>query len=83
MYRKPVVPHHGEDGFGFLAHLHLIASAPNATYVEIFNEPPNYSAQVFQTILEEPLLPDSNGDILLPQGPGLGIGPRLDLLKGS
>lgn len=83
MRRKLVVPHHGEDGFGFLAHLHLCASAPNMPYVEIFNEPPGYSAQVFQTILAEPLLPDANGDILLPQAPGLGIGPRADLLKGG
>ena len=80
MHRKLVVPHHGVDGFGFLAHLHLCASAPNAPYVEIFNEPPGYSAQVFQNILVEPLLPDANGDILLPQRPGLGIEPHPDLL---
>jgi D-galactarolactone cycloisomerase len=83
MHHKLVVPHHGLDGFGFLAHLHLCASAPNMPYVEIFNEPPAYSAQVFQTVLAEPLLPDANGDILLPQGPGLGGGPNPDLLRGS
>jgi D-galactarolactone cycloisomerase len=81
MHRKLAIPHHGEDGFGFLAHLHLCASAPNTPYVEIFNEPPAYPAQVFQAILAEPLLPDANGDILLPQSPGLGVEPHPDLLK--
>jgi len=83
MHRKLVVPHHGEDGFGFLAHLHLCASAPNMPYVEIFNEPPAYPAQVFQNILAEPLLPDANGDILLPQRPGMGIEPHPDLLRAK
>jgi D-galactarolactone cycloisomerase len=83
MHHKPVVPHHGMDGFGFLAHLHLCAAIPNSRYVEIFHEPPGYSAQVFQTLLAEPLLPDSNGDILLPQAPGLGVEPRPDLLKST
>jgi len=45
------------------------------------HEPPGFSAQVFQTILAEPLLPDANGDILVPQRPGLGIEPRADLLR--
>jgi L-alanine-DL-glutamate epimerase-like enolase superfamily enzyme len=83
MHRKPVVPHHGGDGLGFLAHLHLCAAIPNSRYVEIFHEPPGYPAQVFQTILAEPLLPDSNGDILVPQGPGLGIEPHPDLLAAT
>jgi D-galactarolactone cycloisomerase len=83
MHRKLVIPHHGEDGFGFLAHLHLCASAPNMPYVEIFNEPPAYSAEVFQSILAEPLLPDSNGDIMVPQRPGLGVEPRPDLVRAG
>jgi len=83
MHKKPVVPHHGLDGFGFLAHLHLCAAIPNSRYVEIFHEPPAYSAQVFQTILAEPLLPDANGDILVPQRPGLGVEPRPELLRAG
>jgi len=83
MHKKLVVPHHGLDGFGFLAHLHLCAAIPNSRYVEIFHEPPGYSAQVFQTILAEPLLPDANGDILVPQRPGLGVEPRPELLRAG
>jgi L-alanine-DL-glutamate epimerase-like enolase superfamily enzyme len=83
MHRKLVVPHHGRDGLGLLAHLHLCAAIPNSRYVEVFHEPPGYSAEVFQTVLAEPLLPDENGDILLPGRPGLGVEPRPDLLTAA
>jgi L-alanine-DL-glutamate epimerase-like enolase superfamily enzyme len=83
MHHKPVVPHTGWEAFGFLAHVHLAAAIPNCPYIEVLHEPPGFSAQVFQTILEEPLLPDANGDILVPQGPGLGVGPRADLLRAG
>jgi len=83
MHHKLVIPHTGVDGFGFLAHLHLAAAIPNSRYVEILHEPPAYPAQVFQILLAEPLLPDSNGDILVPQGPGLGVEPHPDLLKAG
>jgi L-alanine-DL-glutamate epimerase-like enolase superfamily enzyme len=82
-HHKLVVPHHGMDGFGFLAHLHACAALPNTPYVEMFHEPPGYPTQVFQAALAEPLLPDGNGDILLPQRPGLGVEPRPELLKAS
>ena len=83
MHHKLVVPHTGWEAFGFLAHVHLAAAVPNCPYVEVLHEPPGFSAQVFQTILAEPLLPDANGDILLPQRPGLGIEPRADLLRAG
>ena len=83
MHRKLVVPHTGWEAFGFLAHVHLAAAVPNSPYVEVLHEPPGFSAQVFQTILTEPLLPDANGDILVPQRPGLGVEPRADLLAAG
>ena len=45
--------------------------------------PPGFSAQVFQTLLAEPLLPDANGDILVPKGPGLGVEPNPELLRAG
>jgi L-alanine-DL-glutamate epimerase-like enolase superfamily enzyme len=83
MHHKVVVPHTGWEAFGFLAHVHLAAAVPNCPYVEVLHEPPGFSAQVFQTILAEPLLPDANGDILAPQRPGLGVEPRADLLAAG
>jgi len=81
MHHKLVVPHTGWDGFGFLAHLHLCAAIPNSSHVEVIHEPPGFSVQVFQTLLAETLLPDANGDILVPQKPGLGVEPNPDLLR--
>ena len=66
-----------------MAHLHLCAAIPNSRYAEILHEPPGFSAQVFQTLLAEPLLPDANGDVLVPQGPELGVEPRPDLLRAG
>ncbi len=65
----------------FLAHLHLCAAIPNSSHVEVIHEPPGFSVQVFQTLLAETLLPDTNGDILVPQKPGLGVEPNPDLLR--
>jgi L-alanine-DL-glutamate epimerase-like enolase superfamily enzyme len=72
-HHKLFVPHHGVDGLGFAAHLHLCAALPNAPYVEIFHEPPGFPADIFQLPLAEPLLPNADGDIVLPAGPGLGV----------
>jgi L-alanine-DL-glutamate epimerase-like enolase superfamily enzyme len=83
MHHKLVIPHTGWDGFGFVAHLHLCAAIPNSRYVEVMHEPPGFSAEVFQTLLAEPLAPDANGDMLVPQRPGLGVDPNPDLLKAG
>ena len=83
MHRKLFIPHHGRGGLGFVAHLHLCAALPNAPYVELFHEPPAHSAALFQRLLAEPLLPDENGDILVPQKPGLGVELNPDLVKKS
>jgi D-galactarolactone cycloisomerase len=83
MHHKLVIPHTGWDGFGFVAHLHLCAAIPNSRYVEVMHEPPSFSAEVFQVLLAEPLRPDANGDILVPQRPGLGVDPNPDLLRAG
>lgn len=73
LHHKPFVPHHGGNGVGIAAHLHLSASCPNSPYVELLQEPPAVDITDFQGLITEPFVPDMNGDVRLPEKPGLGI----------
>jgi L-alanine-DL-glutamate epimerase-like enolase superfamily enzyme len=76
---KLCVPHHGANGVGLAAHLQLSAASPNSPYVELVQEPPELTAAAFQGLISTPLLPDDNGDVRLPDQPGLGVELRDDL----
>ena len=73
MHHKPIAPHHGGAGIGLAAHLHLCAAIPNATYLELWHDPPCMTNELFQWYLKEPLTIDTNGMVAVPQKPGLGI----------
>lgn len=73
MHQKPFVPHHGGNGVGIAAHLHLSASCPNSPYIELLQEPPAIDVADFQGLIAEPFVPDADGDVRLPDKPGLGI----------
>ena len=76
---KLCIPHHGANGVGLAAHLQLSAASPNSPYVELVQEPPELIAAAFQGLVATPLLPDANGDVWLPDLPGLGVELREDL----
>ena len=78
LHRKLVAPHHGGGGLGLAAHLHLACAIPNSSYFEMLHEPPGLSSDMFQWYLAEPLRITSEGDILAPAGPGLGVQPDPD-----
>ena len=73
LHHKQFAPHHGGSGLGVAAHLHLSATCPNSSWVELLQEPPALPVETFQGIITEPLVPDANGDVHLPEGPGLGV----------
>ncbi len=82
---KMCIPHVGDMRLGTICDLHLIASWPEATspYIEIFNDQPigNYTYPF--SIFEEPPTLAKDGFFDLPQGPGLGMKIKEDLiLKG-
>jgi L-alanine-DL-glutamate epimerase-like enolase superfamily enzyme len=78
LHHKLVAPHHGGGGLGLAAHLHLACAIPNSSYFEMLHEPPGMSSAEFQWYLAEPLNVDECGDIVAPQGPGLGVEPDPD-----
>jgi L-alanine-DL-glutamate epimerase-like enolase superfamily enzyme len=76
---KLCIPHHGGNGVGLAGHLQLSAAIPNCPYVELVQEPPALTAEMFQGVLVDPFLPDAEGNVLLPDRPGLGVELRDDL----
>lgn len=79
MRHMKIAPHHGGNGLGVAAHLHLIASVPNAEYIELIQEPSKLDTTDFQGIIAEPLVPDADGYVTVPDRPGLGVELREDL----
>lgn len=73
MHHKLVAPHHGGGGVGLAAHLHLCAAIPNASYLEVFDDPPCMTSDIFQWYLQEPMKVDADGYVSVPQKPGLGV----------
>ena len=79
-YGKKIVPHHGARGLATIAHLHLVASWSHAPYLELMHEPPIGDYKHGFSIFQEPPVVDSNGEIKVPQEPGLGVVINPDLI---
>ena len=62
-----VVPHSAYFGPGLLASIHCIAAMPRPSMVE------RYDADFEDNPLHEAIIPDADGCIPVPQGPGLGV----------
>lgn len=66
-------PHTWSNGIGVMANLHLAAAVPNAPYIEFPYDPPNWTPEIRDFVLTEPVRIDSDGYAVLPDKPGLGI----------
>ena len=64
-----VVPHSAYFGPGLLASIHCIAAMPKGGLVE------RYDADFAENPLHGAIHPDKDGNIAVPQGPGLGVDP--------
>jgi L-alanine-DL-glutamate epimerase-like enolase superfamily enzyme len=79
-YHLRVVPHHGGGDIGTIATLHLVASWPHAPYWELLHDPPIGSYENRFAIFQDPPRVGKDGFIDVPQGPGLGVRIRDDLI---
>jgi L-alanine-DL-glutamate epimerase-like enolase superfamily enzyme len=77
---KQICPHLGDGGVATICNIHLVATFPNASYIEITHDLPlrDYS-NGFQ-IFEEPPVLDKTGYFALPEKPGLGVSFNKDLI---
>jgi L-alanine-DL-glutamate epimerase-like enolase superfamily enzyme len=77
---KMCIPHVGDSRLGTICDLHLVASWPNAPYLEIFNDVPIGNYEHPFAIFENPPVLDKDGYFNLPQGPGLGMTIKKEFL---
>ncbi len=77
---KLCIPHVGDGRLGTICDLHLIASWPNAPYIEIFNDRPIGNYEYPFAVFENPPVIDKEGYFNLPQGPGLGMAIKKEFL---
>jgi len=82
-YNRQVSPHSApfERRLVNICGIHLIASMPNAPITEFIHEPPH--ADIFEgwQVFENPPVLEADGQIKVPQGPGLGVTFRADLIE--
>jgi D-galactarolactone cycloisomerase len=78
---KLCIPHVGDSRLGTICDLHLVASWPNAPYLEIFNDVPIGDYTYPFAIFENPPTLDREGYFGLPQGPGLGMTIKKEFLE--
>ena len=77
---KFCIPHVGDSRLGTICDLHLVASWPNAPYLEIFNDVPIGNYEYPFEVFENPPTLDKDGYFNLPQGPGLGMTIKKEFL---
>jgi D-galactarolactone cycloisomerase len=81
-FGRRIVPHHGGGDLGTIAHLHLIASWRHSPYIELLHDPPVGAYRHRFEIMENAPAVDRDGQMPLPQGPGLGVEIRRDWIQG-
>ncbi|MEC3975448.1 mandelate racemase/muconate lactonizing enzyme family protein [Amycolatopsis sp. H20-H5] len=73
---RQFTPHSWSNGIGLLANLHVSAGVGGGPYFEFPYDPPGWTPQRRDFMLERPIMIDADGYLAVPPAPGLGI--RLD-----
>jgi len=77
---KRVSPHLAEGRVATVCNMHLVASLPNAEYLEIDHDLPLKAYSNGMSIFENPPVFQKGGYFNVPQGPGLGVTINKDLI---
>ena len=74
-------PHTWTNGLGLLANLHVAAGVGGGPYLEYPYDPPGWTPERRDFMLAEPLRPDADGCLAVPDLPGLGAVLDEDALR--
>jgi len=74
-------PHTWTNGIGLMANLHLAAAVSRCPYLEFPFDPPAWSPERRDFILQKPLTVDEDGFLTIPDTPGLGVELDPEALK--
>jgi len=66
-------PHTWTNGIGLLVNLHLITGVGGGPFLEYPIDPPHWTTQRRDFMLAEPIEPDGDGMLIVPDRPGLGL----------
>jgi L-alanine-DL-glutamate epimerase-like enolase superfamily enzyme len=66
-------PHTWTNGIGLLANLHLTAGVGGGPFLELPFDPPGWTPERRDFMLAEPVVPDAEGRLAVPERPGLGF----------
>jgi len=80
-FGRQFIPHTWSNGIGLRANLQVIASLPNAGWLEFPYDPPAWTVQARDRMLLDPLTIDPDGYVTVPQKPGLGFELDPDAVK--
>ena len=76
-------PHTWTNGMGVTANAHLAAGMVDTPFLEFPFDPPEWSLERRDFLMEEPLRTDSNGWITLSERPGMGYAPDEARLRAT
>lgn len=80
-YGVQCIPHIWGTPHSVAANLQITATIPNCSWMECPHDPPGFPLEVRDMLLSEPLGPDANGYVVVPQQPGLGVEINWDVVK--
>jgi L-alanine-DL-glutamate epimerase-like enolase superfamily enzyme len=77
---RQFTPHSWTNGVGVLANLHVAAGVGGGPYFEFPFDPPGWTVERRDFFIK-PVNVDKNGDVVVPNAPGLGIELDHDAVK--